>query len=166
MSLPPKIKSYIKYLTDLGYKVTGTYIPKSKRKSKTKFHNSRKNDEEDEDDEEEDDEDDEDEEDEEEDEEDDEDNDMEDEDEDTEQSEDDDTEQSEDESYKTKTLSPKEKTKRFVRDNKHNWRLLDRDCEGNFSKSDLVNFSKRMGVKPRGSSKNICNSLKKELKKY
>ncbi|MDD4931451.1 MAG: hypothetical protein PHG66_04905 [Candidatus Colwellbacteria bacterium] len=74
--------------------------------------------------------------------------------------------ESEPESPRRKNLSSKEKAKRFVKDNKHNWRLLQQDCEGNFSKIDLVNFSKHIGVKSSGSSKKICGVLKKELKKY
>jgi len=145
MSVPSKVASYKKYLTSLGYTVTGTYTPpskKSKKKNSSKKSKPRKKQPKETDSENGSDSDSEDE-------------------SDKSESESDDSS-----SGKRKSLSPKEKAKRFVKDNKHNWRLLQQDCEGNFSKSDLIDFSKRIGMKSSGSPTKICGALKKELGKY
>lgn len=154
MTVPRKVASYKKYLVSVGFTITGTYTPKKSksggsRKSKsrgTPKSRSRKtrqtrggdssSDE------------------------------SESENGSGSESENGSESDSEAESPRRKNLSSKEKAKRFIKDNKHNWRLLQQDCEGNFSKTDLVNFSKHIGIKSSGSAKKICGVLKKELKKH
>ena len=154
--IPKKISTSIKYLTDLGYKVSGSYVSPNKKQIDEDETTDEAQTEDETTDEEQ----------------------TEDETTDEEQTEDETTDEERDERNEEReereetprktSLTPKEKVHRFVKDNKHNWNLLSKDCEGNFSKSYLNNFSKRMGIKIKKSEspKKICNVLKKELKKH